>query len=423
MRSLTATAITLLFLNCCLWADVGGRITGVVKDPTQAAIPGATVVVTNSATGTKQTTRTDQQGAYSFPALAAGQYEIEVSAPGFALSRLKGLTIHINSVLQEDITLQVAAQSESLTVTTETEQIHIEQADTETGQTLTAQKITEVPLNGRSYTDLLAIQTGVTPATTSATSSTSSGGGFGAIAPSGGLDPGAFSVNGQRESANGFILNGANVEESIAENAAVVPNLDSIAEFRVLTSNFDAEHGGYSGGLVSVVTKTGTNQWHGSAFEFLRNTALDARGFFDPTRAPFKQNQFGGTLGGPIKKDKAFFFVDYQGTRNNQGIETGLLPVPSLANRSGNLSDQAASLTGAVNGSFLANLLAQKLGYAVTPGEPFFSSGCTSTSQCVFPNFIIPQQAISTPAQHLLQFIPLPMLGATNFRPPHCRNC
>jgi hypothetical protein len=273
MRSLTATArmlgIALLFLNCCVWADVGGRITGVVKDPTQAAIPGATVMVTNNATAAKQTTRTDEQGAYSFPALAAGQYEIEVTAPGFAASRVSGLAIHVNSVLQEDITLQIAARSESLTVTTETEQVHVEQADTETGQTLTAQKIVEVPLNGRSYTNLLAIQTGVTPATTSATSSTSSGGGFGAIAPSGGLDPGAFSVNGQRESANGFVLNGANVEESIAENAAVVPNLDSIAEFRVLTSNFDAEYGGYSGGLVSVVTKSGSNQLHGSGFEFL----------------------------------------------------------------------------------------------------------------------------------------------------------
>jgi hypothetical protein len=135
-------------------------------------------------------------------------------------------------------------------------------------------------------------------------------------------------VNGQRESANGFILNGANVEEGIAEGAAIIPNLDSIAEFRVLTSDFDAEYGNYSGGLVSVVNKSGTNQIHGSGFEFLRNTDLDARGFFDPDRAPYHQNQFGGTLGGPLKKDKIFFFGDYQATRNIQGIPTGLLPVP-----------------------------------------------------------------------------------------------
>jgi hypothetical protein len=131
-----------------------------------------------------------------------------------------------------------------------------------------------VPLNGRSYTDLLAVQTGVAPVTTSATSSTSSGGSFGAVAPSGEINPGLFSVNGQRESANGFILNGANVEKGVAEGAAIVPNLDSIAEFRVLTSNFDAEYGNYSVGLISVVTKSGLNQLHGSAFEFLRNTDL-----------------------------------------------------------------------------------------------------------------------------------------------------
>jgi hypothetical protein len=219
----------------------------------------------------------------------------------------------------------------------------VEKSDTQSGQTITSQRITEVPLNGRSYTDLLAVQAGVAPVTTSATSSTSSGGSFGAVAPSGGLNPGLFSVNGQRESANGFILNGANVEEGVAEGAAIIPNLDSIAEFRVLTSNFDAEYGNYSGGFIRVVTKSGTNQLHGSAFEFLRNTDLDARGFFDPSRAPYIQNQFGGTLGGPIKKDKIFFFGDYQGTRNIQGIETGLLPVPSLADRSGNLSDLGSS--------------------------------------------------------------------------------
>ena len=252
------------------------------------------------------------------------------------------------------------------------------------------------------------------PVTTSATSSTSSGGSFGAVAPSGGLNPGLFSVNGQRESANGFILNGANVEEGIAEGAAIVPNLDSIAEFRVLTSNFDAEYGNYSGGLISVVTKSGTNQLHGSAFEFLRNTDLDARGFFDPSRAPYIQNQFGGTLGGPIKKDKIFFFGDYQGTRNIQGIETGLLPVPSLADRTGNLSDLASALTGTVQGSYAASLLTQRLGYGVSTGEAYYTPGCTSTTQCVFPNAVIPQRAWSAPAQNLLQYIPLPNVGTND---------
>lgn len=404
----------LLVGNAC-FAQVGGKITGVVRDPSGAVIPGAAVAVAHAATGANRTATTDSEGVYSFPALAVGQYNIEVSAAGFTPLRRAGLVIDVNSALQVDVTLKIARQSEAVTVTEETTQVEVEKSDTQLGQTITSQRITEVPLNGRSYTNLLAIQAGVVPVTTSATSSTSSGGGFGAIAPSGDLDPGLFSVNGQRESANGFILNGANVEEGVAEGAAVIPNLDSIAEFRVLTSNFDAEHGNYSGGLISVVTKSGTNQLHGSAFEFLRNTALDARGFFDPSRAPYRQNQFGGTFGGPIKKDKLFFFVDYQGTRKTQGVETGLLPVPSLADRSGSLSDVAGSLTGTVNGSFLANLLTQRVGYTVSPGEVFYSPGCTTSTQCVFPNALIPQQAWSVPAQRLMQYIPLPNIGTDEY--------
>ncbi len=258
------------------------------------------------------------------PVLAVGRYNIEISCPAFQPYRQTGLTININSALQVDVTLKLKQQFELVTVTETAEQVRVETADAQLGQTLESERIAEVPLNGRSYTNLFAVQTGVTPVSTAATSSTPSGGGYGAVAPSGGLEPGTFSINGQRESANGFTLNGANVEESIAEAAAIVPDLDSIAEFRILTSNFDAEHGNYSGGLVTVVTKSGSNSVHGSVFEFLRNTDLDARGFFDPTRAPYIQNQFGGTLGGPIKKDKVFFFGDYQGTHNIQGIETGL---------------------------------------------------------------------------------------------------
>lgn len=386
-----------------------------MKDPTGASVNGAAVVAVNASTRVKHSTIANEQGVYSLPALAVGQYNIEITAPGFTPYRKTGLVIDVNSALQVDVTMQLAGQSTTIEVNEEAAQVQVEKSDTQLGQTIASQRITEVPLNGRSYTDLLAVQTGVAPVTTSATSSTSSGGSFGAVAPSGGLNPGLFSVNGQRESANGFILNGANVEEGIAEGAAIIPNLDSIAEFRVLTSNFDAEHGNYSGGLISVVTKSGTNQLHGSAFEFLRNTDLDARGFFDPSRAPYIQNQFGGTLGGPIKKDKIFFFGDYQGTRNIQGIGTGLLPVPSVADRSGNLSDLASSLTGTVQGSNAASLLTQRLGYGVSPGEAYYTPGCTSAMDCVFPNAIIPQSVWSAPAQHLLQYIPLPNVGTSEY--------
>lgn len=411
-RRTLCLVVVLLLIPPSGFADVGGKITGTVTDQSGGGVPGATVVVTNTATGQKQTATSDEHGLYSFPVLAVGQYDIEISCPGFQSFRRTGLTINVKSALQEDVTLRLRQQSESVTVTEAADQVHIETADTELGQTLQSAHIAEVPLNGRSYTNLLAVQTGVTPVATSATSSTSSGGGFGAIAPSGGLDPGLFSVNGQRESANGFMVNGANVEESVAESAAIIPNLDSIAEFRVLTSNFDAEYGNYSGGLVTVVTKSGSNSFHGSAFEFLRNTALDARGFFDPTLAPYIQNQFGGTVGGPIKRDKLFFFVDYQGTRNTQGIETGILPVPSPQDRTGNLSDLASSLTGTVPSQVVANLLNQKLGYTVSPGEAFYTTSC---NPCVFPNAVIPQNAWSVPAQRLLQYIPQSNVGSNEF--------
>ncbi|HVA94216.1 MAG TPA: TonB-dependent receptor [Candidatus Dormibacteraeota bacterium] len=210
------------------------------------------------------------------------------------------------------------------------------------------------------------------------------------------------------------MVNGGDVKEMMNGGTSIVPDLDSIAEFRVLTNNFDAEYGNYSGGIVNVVTKSGTNQLHGSAFEFLRNTNLDAKNFFSPERNTFQQNQFGGTIGGPIKKDKLFFFADYQGTRNVEGIDTGLISVPSTLDRTGNMADQASALTGSVSGPYLASLLSQKLGYSVASGEPYYTAGCTQNN-CVFPGAVIPQAAWSAPAQNLLQYIPSPNLGSTTF--------
>jgi hypothetical protein len=191
--------------------------------------------------------------------------------------------------------------------------------------------------------------------------------------------PASFSINGQRESANGFYLNGASVQETIGQQAGIIPNLYSIAEFRILTSNADAEYGGYSGGIVNVITKSGVNEVHGSAFEFLRNTELDARGFFSPERSAFQQNQFGSTLGGPILKNKLFFFGDYQGQRTIQGIETGLVQVPSVVER-GDFMDATNTLTGKVNGAYLAQTLTNRLGYGVTGGEPYYFPGCRRRS-------------------------------------------
>ena len=196
---------------------------------------------------------------------------------------------------------------------------------------------------------------------------------------------------------------------------AIVPNLDSIREFRVLTSNFDAEHGNFSGGQVLVTTKSGTNELHGSAFDFLRNTNLDARNYFAAERARYERNQFGGTVGGPIRKDKLFFFADYQGTRMMQGIETGRISVPSLQNRAGDFSDIASSLSGTVNGQHWADLLSRQLGYAVHAGEPYYAPGCVSSAQCVLPNAQIPERAWSVPAKALMPYIPKPNQGDNAF--------
>src|SRR5205823_3006014 len=219
---------------------------------------------------------------------------------------------------------------------------------TQLGEVVTGAEMTTVALNGRSFTDLLALQPGIVPMTTQQPNSIVMAGASVAIQPSGALNPGNQSIGGQREDANGFLVNGGDVKELMNGGTSIVPDLDSIAEFRILTNSFDAEFGNSSGGIVNVVTKSGTNELHGAGFEFLRNTALDARNYFSPERSFYRQNQFGGTIGGPLRKNRIFFFGDYQGTRQRQGVDTGLIPVPSLANREGDLSDTADGLTGNV---------------------------------------------------------------------------
>jgi hypothetical protein len=395
-------------------ADDSGKVVGTAKDQTGAVVPNVEVELTNDATHSTQHAKSDSVGSYTFPVVAVGTYTVKASTKGFKPIQKTGVVVTIHSTINEDLILEVGDEAQTVTVTAAGMQI--ETAETELGDTLESGKITAVPLNGRSYTDLLSAQSGVTPISTSAAQSGSSGGSFAsAIAPSGGLDPGQFSISGQRESANGFILNGANVVEPIASAAAVVPNLDSISEYRILTTNSDAEYGNYSGGLIAVVTKSGTNALHGSVFEFLRNTSLDARGFFDSARPTYIQNQFGGTIGGPIRHDKVFYYGDYQGTRNVQGIETADIPVPTLQNRAGDVAGMSG-FGSPVSDTYFAKVLSQRLGYAVSVGEPYYTTGCTTSTQCVFPNGVIPQTAWSAPARYLLQYIPQPNVGTSTFQ-------
>jgi hypothetical protein len=408
-----AAVIASLLGAALAWASITGSISGVVTDQNGGVVVGAKVAAIETETGVRSEIKTDSQGFYNFSALPVGKYDLEVQSPGFKLYRQSGLVVDVNSALRADVNLLVGQVSETVSVSSEA--VHVETDSTQLGEVITGTRMTTVPLNGRSYTDLLSLQPGVVPSAYGAQAA-----GMNDRSPSGaspaaggsGLNSGNQSVNGQREAANGFMVNGALVNEGKNNGAAVVPNLDSIAEFRIITSNFDAEYGNFSGGQVNLATKSGTNSFHGSAFEFLRNTALDARNFFDPPGqiGDFKQNQFGGTTGGPIKKDKLFFFADYQGTRQIRG-QTVNTVVPSAADRTGNLSDQAANLTGSVGATEVAfaNTLSQRLGYTVTPGEPYFSGpACTATGQnpCVFPGAVIPQKAWSPAAAGILPFIP-----------------
>ena len=404
-QGLRALCVVILISFGLARASVGGSISGTVKDPSGRVVADANVAVREVNTGLSYKTHTDNNGYYTLPVLSVGHYELEVQAAGFKGYQRKDIVLDTNAALRLDAALVIGGVDQTVSVNDNS--LHVETTSTQLGQVISGRQITSVPLNGRSFTDLLSLQAGVAPAT-SITATTVQDVGATVLNPSGDLNPGTISVNGQREFANAFIVNGSDAEEDVNSGTAIVPNLDAISEFRIITANFDAEYGEFSGGQVSVITKSGSNQFHGSAFDFLRNTALDARNYFSPTRGAFRQNQFGGTIGGPIRRDKVFFFIDYQGTRQTQGIDTPVIPVPSNADRAGELMDQANGLTGAVGGPYFANLLSQKLGYAVTAGEPYYVAGCTTSSQCVFPNAVIPQSAWSTPAQRMLQYIPAP---------------
>ena len=393
MRKLLC-ALVLLVATLSAYAAITGVISGIIADPSGASLPGVVITATNQQTGIAASATTDSKGFYSFPALAVGDYTLNVRTAGFKDFSEQNIHIDANSSLRTDVQLAIGAVTETEQVNAET--LGVETTSTQLGQVIDSEKMTSVPLNGRSFTDLLALQPGVSPY-----KSTSEGDNLPA---SGDLNTGNQSVNGGREASNAFMINGADTNEGVGNGAAIVPNLDSLAEFRIITNNFDAEYGNFSGGQINVVTKAGTNKFHGDAFEFLRNTDLDAANYYaQGQRGEFKQNIFGGTFGGPIKRDKMFFFGDFQGTKLIQGA-TQHFQVPSNADRSGNLSDAMANLTGAVQGTGWANVLTQRLGYLVSPNEPY--SGCASTVNCVFPNAQIPQAAWDTPAAKLLQYIP-----------------
>ena len=373
---------------------------------------GAAVSIRNIVTSETKTTQTDEKGWFEF-LLPPGTYAVEINAAGFAAYRRSAIEVSPTSQLHLEVALNLEEHRETVEVTASGNEMDL--SSTQIGGSIGQEKLVAVPLNGRSFTDLLGLQAGVVPQSSKQSNAVVMSG-CTTTPPSGDLNPGDVSVSGQRETANGFAVNGSSVEEDFNNIASVVPNLDSIAAFSVLTSSFDAEYGNFSGGQVLVTTKSGTDDLHGSAFEFFRNTKFDAANYLAHERAAYDRHQFGGTLGGHIRPGRLFYFGDFQGTRMTQGVETGQIAVPSLANRTGNLSDQAAQMTGKVGGDYLASLLTQRLGRTITTGEPYYTPGCTEASgNCVFPGGVIPDAAWSAPARALLAYIPAPNVGTNVF--------
>jgi hypothetical protein len=398
---------TLLALTSVPWlkADVTGSILGTATDSSSAVLQGVAVVATNLETNLSQATLTDAVGQYRFLALPAGKYKVEASLAGFQKFLVTGIDLTVNEQHRVDIVMQLGNVSQEVEVNAAS--VQVETTNSQIGQVVEEKALLALPLNGRSYIDLLGLQPGVAPLASGTISNRP---------VSGQLSAGNISVNGQRESANAFLVNGGDVSEGRNMGTSIIPNLDSVAEFRLITNSFDAEYGRFSGAIMNAITKSGTNGFHGTAFEFLRNDKLDSRNFFDPAKGAFKRNQFGYAVGGPAIKNKVFWFTDYQGTREVRGVSTGLVEVPTVAMRSGAFPVSAfldnAGKPATVNGPYWAQVLSDRLGYGVTSGEPYSFNGCSDPMACVFPGGVIPARAFAPTTNPLLKYFPMPNTGA-----------
>ncbi len=336
-RFAVAMVASLLAFSLPVMAQTStGRILGTVSDQQGAALAGAHVTVTNSGTNIHWTTTTNADGAYQVLDLPIGTYSVSIELGGFAKATTTPRELTINQSLRIDVPMKVGGAHEVIEVTSESAQV--ETVNPTVGGTVTGAPIQDLPLNGRNVQDLALTQPGVTPAQPNT---------LGAAA---GVPSGEFEIAGGRDNAVTYLLDGGDNTSATYGVAVMNPNPDTIAEFRILTNNYTAEFGRSAGGVVSMVTKSGTNQLHGSVFDYLRNDAMDANTYFnkanlDPTlnspRPVLKRNQFGGTLGGPIVKDHAFFFFGYQGQRQNSTEVNPALSVYTPAELQGDFSQSA----------------------------------------------------------------------------------
>jgi hypothetical protein len=315
-----------------------GGMVGTIRDEKGAYISGAKVTVTSPSTGLQRETKTADNGIFRLLALPTGTYEIRAEAPGFAVSTNPRIEIGVDQVRNVDIVMHVGARTETVEVQSEAALTQTETS--KLGEIIDNQKVEDLPLNGRDFAQLARLNPGVA----------SSGGGGGQQGGEGGVS--GYSSNGQRSTSNNFMVDGIDNNDYFGGAAAQIPSIDSIQEFEVQTNTFSAEYGRNTGSVVNLVTKSGTNDLHGSAYEFFRNDVLDARNFFNDSDFPksaLRLNQFGATFGGPIVKNKTFYFLNYEGFRRSAGI-TRITNVPTAAERAGMFTDQNGNpITIAVN--------------------------------------------------------------------------
>jgi hypothetical protein len=384
---------TAVFAATAFAQSTGGRIRGTVTDPSGGAVASAPVQLINEATHATRESQSGANGEYIFVEVPVGSYEIDLSAPGFKKYVRKGIALDLNQVITIDVALQLGGSTDVVEVTGAPPVI--DTSSTQLGAIVNERSSTQLPLNQRDVYQLLQLQPGVQSQ-------------LGNDLFYGSDRAGVVTVNGGRGRANNYSVNGGDGNDLFANLPAVEPSPDSIDEFKVIANAFDAEYGRNSGAVVNVVTKSGTNNIHGSFYEFLRNDKLNTHPFsFTPAPKPaFKQNQFGGTFGGPIKKDKTFYFASYEGRRIVQGIVSQPQTVPTAAQVGGDFSG-GTPFQGTLADSTVAGVLNDRTGCAaavnaaggaaIVPGTPYAA---------IFPNNQIPTACYDPVALSLLQYVP-----------------
>ena len=396
-------AIAALISIPCALAQTTGTIQGTVTDTSGSLVPGVKVTAKLEGAAVTRSAVSDARGEYVLPSVPVGPYTVEIEAPGFKKFVQAHVEVTLGHVINVNAMLELGEVTQTVEVQAQAAQV--ETTSTQLGAVMNSRAVVNLPLNSRDTYQLLQLQPGV-----------QSQQGYDLFA--GSENAGVVSVNGGRGRSNNFNVNGGDANDLFIATPAVEPSPDTIEEFRVLTNTFDAEYGRNSGSVVNVVTKGGSNEFHGDTYEFFRNRALNTRGFFDTEKPKFNQNQFGGTLGGPIKKDRTFFFVSAEDGEIAQGISSDLVTVPTTAERAGDFSQGPGGaqnpFSGTLTDNYLASALNQRAGCAGAVAQAGGAPIAAGTAwAAIFPNNKIPTQCFDPTAVDLMnRFVPLPNRGS-----------